>query len=183
MEHDQKITADSQFLSLCGITASTEPTSRIWHYTHDLERFVSVTSRIQDYAMAFTPTGDVQALTARARVDAILIMSLALAKRKRLNSAAATPQQRRDAENRLETLFWGNEQVVSLRRPSLSLNSCGIRHAVLDDVLWYGDPGELEASLVVVRTEELRGDADAGMGDVRYLAVLAAIGISSLFHC
>lgn len=182
MVHHQNITADSQFLSLCGITADNEPTSRIWHYTHDPERFVSVTSRIQDYATAFTPTGDVRALTARARVDAILIMSLALAKRKRLNSAAATPQQRRDAENRLETLFWGNEQVVSLRGLSLSSNSCGIRHAVLDDVLWYGDPGELEASLVVVRTEELR--ADAGMGDVRYLAVLAAIGISRRhLHC
>lgn len=179
MEHAENITADSQFLEFCGITASTELTSRIWHYTHDPERFLCVTTRLQDYATAFTPTGDVRALAVRARVDAILTTSLAFAKGKRLDSAEAVPQQHADAKHRLETLFWGNTQVISLR--GLSLTACGIRQAVLDDVLWYGDLAELEASLIVVRTEELRGDA--GMGDVQYLAVLAAIGTPSHPYC
>ncbi|KAL2838190.1 hypothetical protein BJY01DRAFT_251092 [Aspergillus pseudoustus] len=174
MEHnDQIIAVNSEFLELCGITASTEPRSRIWHYTHEPERFASVTSRVQDYATAFMLSEDVRALAPRARVDAILIMSLALAKRKWLTSAeGGIPQPPRgDAENRLGTLFSAHGQAISLR--GLSLNPCDIRYAVMDDVLWYGEPGNPKANLVVVRTEELR--VDSGMAEVQYLAVLAAI--------
>ncbi|KAL2833002.1 hypothetical protein BDW59DRAFT_157144 [Aspergillus cavernicola] len=173
MEHDLGINVDSQFLQFCGITASSEPSSSssIWHTDrtddHAHEQFASVDSLLQDYAQAFTPTGDPDALLTRARVDAILMMSLAIAKKKKLLNSS--DDARSDAEQRLQTLFWGHEQVISLPVPFL--NPSNIRNSALDYVLWYGNPRELETNLIVVRIDESLDGTDGE----QYLPTLAAM--------
>jgi hypothetical protein len=144
------LNVDSSFLEVCGITTSNAPIRSIWRYTHEPERFAFTASLLQEYATGFTLTGDVSDLPARVRINAILVMSLAFAKKKVLNRANV--RQFSAAEDRPRTFFWGHDQGISLGEPFWS--SCGIRKAAIHYVLWYGDPGELETNLVVIRVDE-----------------------------
>ncbi|KAL2848178.1 hypothetical protein BJY01DRAFT_246503 [Aspergillus pseudoustus] len=188
MEHNAGINVNSQFLELCGITASADSSgsssSSIWHSNQTgsgdddkdaRERFASVNSLLRDYVTVFSPTDEVAGLPPRARIDAILIMSLGLAKQKLLRSLSAATQAvaSDDAEERLETLFWGHDQVISVPVPLV--NPCNIRISVLDYVLWYGDTGGLETNLIVLRMDEALGGMVEEEGQEYYFAALAAI--------
>ncbi|KAJ0421222.1 hypothetical protein BJY00DRAFT_312403 [Aspergillus carlsbadensis] len=163
---------DGRFLEVCGITRSNDPTSRTWPYTHEPQRLAFTTSLLQEYATGFTPTGDVADLPVQVRINAILIMSLAFAKKKVLNRANA--QQVSAAEDRLRTLFWGHEQAISLPEPAFS--GCEIRRAAIHYVLWYGDPGELETNLVAIRVDQ---PLDVTGDEISCLSGLAA---TSMVH-
>ncbi|KAL4778346.1 hypothetical protein BJX76DRAFT_352681 [Aspergillus varians] len=175
MEYNAGINVNSQFLELCGITASAESSSSsIWHtdQTSDdaRERFASVDSLLRDYVTAFSPTDDVAGLLPRSRVNAILITSLGIAKQKLLKGWAA--QVKPDAKRQLKTLFWGHDQFISV--PVSFLNPCRIRTSALDYVLWYGNTGELETNLVVLRVDEA---LDGVVEEQYYFAALAAISM------
>ncbi|KAL2868342.1 uncharacterized protein BJX67DRAFT_54710 [Aspergillus lucknowensis] len=170
MDCNTSMRANSPFLRLCGIRASSESNSNIWHTSqtsNNAHEQFSVTSLLQDYAMGFTSTGNVANLPSRIRVDAILIMSLGIAKQKLINSLDA--RARSDAEERLGTLFWGHDQVFSV--PLSFVNSCIRRSSALDYVLWYGDTRELQANLVVIRVDE---ELDRVVEGQYFLATLAA---------
>jgi hypothetical protein len=164
---------NSQFLELCGITARTEASSSssIWdtNPTSDdtRQRFASVDSLLKDYARGFTLTDNVADLPSRIRVDAILIMSLGIAKEKLLESLAG--QARCETEKRLETLFWSPDQFISV--PELLLSPSGIQYPALDYVLWFGDTRKLQTNLVVLRVDE---SLDQVVEEQYCLAALAA---------
>jgi hypothetical protein len=149
----------SQLLELCGITARTEASSSssicdINPTSDDTrQRFASVNSLLKDYAKGFTLTDNVADLPSRIRVDAILIISLGIAKERLLESLAG--QARCEKEKRLETLFWSPDQFISV--PESLLSPCGIQYAALDYVLWFGDTRELQTNLVVLRVDEPLG--------------------------
>ncbi|CEN61105.1 hypothetical protein ASPCAL07770 [Aspergillus calidoustus] len=163
----------SQLLELCGITARTEASSSssIWDInpTSDdtRQRFASVNSLLKDYARGFTLTDNVADLPSRIRVDAILIMSLGIAKEKFLESLAG--HARCETEKRLETLFWSPDQFISVPEPLLSPS--GIQYPALDYVLWFGDTRKLQTNLVVLRVDE---SLDQVVEEQYCLAALAA---------
>ncbi|KAL3458208.1 hypothetical protein BJX64DRAFT_267012 [Aspergillus heterothallicus] len=150
MENVSTINVNRLFLEICGLTLNDDSTSSIWHYTHDPERFAFTNSSLQEYVAGFTNTSDVADLCARARIDAVLVMSLAFAKRKLLNSLGT--QQSTAARHRLRTLFWSHEQIIELS--SLSPNPWDIETAAIDYVLWCEDPRALATNLVVLRLDE-----------------------------
>ncbi|KAL3475728.1 hypothetical protein BJX99DRAFT_259165 [Aspergillus californicus] len=154
MDSHASINVNSQFLELCGITASSDSnTSSVWdtdQASDARERFASVDSLLQNYVAVFTSTDNVADLPCRVRVDVILVMSLGIAKQKLLGSLDA--QTRSNAEQQLETLFWGHDQFISV--PVSFLNPCDIRSSAIDYVLWYGDTRELQTNLVVLRVDE-----------------------------
>ncbi|KAL3486768.1 hypothetical protein BJX62DRAFT_241642 [Aspergillus germanicus] len=156
MDSNASMEVKSQLLELCGITESSQASSsRIWG-THETsnntrEQFASVDSLLKDYVRGFTTTDNIADLPSRMRVDAVLIMSLGLAKEKVVRGLAG--QARRDAEEQLETLFWSANQLITMSEESI-LSPCGIRSAVLDYVLWFGDTRQLQTNLVVLRVEE-----------------------------
>lgn len=172
MEHNGGINVSSQFLEKCGIAASTEPSSSVWNTDQASfdaqERFASVDSLLQNYIAGFSATGDILGLHPRARIDAILVMSLGIAKQKLLKSC--DEEAKSDVKRRLETLFWGHNQFISVPVPYS--NSCEIRSSALDYVLWYGDRAELETNLVVFRVDEAMDDV---VEEQYCLSALAAI--------
>ncbi|KAL3451565.1 hypothetical protein BJX65DRAFT_268113 [Aspergillus insuetus] len=145
----------SQLLELCGITPASEAsTSSIWdtkQTSDDMRsRFASIDSLLEIYVRGFTSTDSIADLPSRVRVDAILIMSLGIAKEKLVNSVGE--EARTDMEERLERLFWSPNQFITVSEPSLS--PCDIQYLALDYVLWFGDTRELQTNLVVLRAEE-----------------------------
>jgi hypothetical protein len=167
MENVSTINMDRLFLELCGLTLNDDPASSIWHYTHDPELLAFTNSLLQNYLAGFTNTGDVADLSARARINAFLVMSLAFAKRKILSSLDTL--QSTAARHRLGTLFWSQEQIIELS--SLSLNPCDIGTAAIDYILWCEDPRELATNLVVLRVDESLDSLD---WRGRYLSALVA---------
>ncbi|KAL2850534.1 hypothetical protein BJX68DRAFT_266737 [Aspergillus pseudodeflectus] len=165
------LNVESLFLEVCGITRSNDPIRSIWRYTHEPERFAFTASLLQEYATGFTLTGEVSDLPARVRINAILVMSLAFAKTKVLGRANA--RQFSAAEDRLRTLFWGHDQGISLWEAFLS--KCEIRQAAIHYVLWYGDPGELETNLVVIRVDEPLHVAGDNVDCLRGLAAASMV--------
>ncbi|KAL2847359.1 hypothetical protein BJX68DRAFT_268226 [Aspergillus pseudodeflectus] len=169
----------SELLELCGITASSQASSSsrsIWdiNSTSDdtRQRFASVNFLLRDYASGFTSTDNVADLASRIRVDAILIMSLGIAKEKLLESLAG--QARCVTEKRLETLFWSPDQFISV--PESLLSHCGIQYAALDYVLWFGDTRELQTNLVVLRVDEPLGEV------VEEQYCFAALATAAMIH-
>jgi hypothetical protein len=146
----------SKVLELCGITDSTEASSSstIWdtnQTSNDTrEQFASVYSLLEDYVRGITSADNIDDLPCQMRVDTILILSLDLAKEKVVQSLGE--QARRDVEKRLETLFWGDDQFITVPEPVLG--PCGTQTAALDHVLWFGDTRELQTNLIVLRAEE-----------------------------
>lgn len=173
MEHNAGINVSSQFLETCGITASPESSSSsVWQTEQTSadahERLASVYSLLQNYITSFSSTDDILGLHPRARIDAILVMSLGIAKQRLLKTCDA--QAKSDVKRQLATLFWGHNQFISV--PASFSNPCDIRTSALDYVLWYGNTAELETNLVVLRVDEVMDDAV----EKRYcLAALAAI--------
>ncbi|BCS23407.1 uncharacterized protein APUU_31632A [Aspergillus puulaauensis] len=175
MEQNGITNVSSQFLETCGITASPESSSNsVWQTDHTSadaqERFASVDSILQSYITGFSSTDDIIGLPPRARVDAILVMSLGIAKQKLLKTCDA--QAKPDVKRQLATLFWGHSQFISV--PESFSNPCGIRSSALDYVLWYGEAADLETNLVVLRVDEAMGSA---VEERYYSAALAAISM------
>lgn len=172
MEHNAGINVSSQFLEKCGIAASTEPSSSVWNTDQASvdaqERFASVDSLLQNYIAGFSATGDILGLHPRARIDAILVMSLGIAKQKLLKTCDA--QAESDARRQLATLFWAENQFISV--PVAFSNPCSIGTSALDYVLWYGDTAGLQTNFVVLRVDEAMDDA---VEERYFLATLAAI--------
>lgn len=173
MEHNASTNISSQFLETCGITASPKSnSSSVWQTDHTStdaqERFASVDSLLQNYITGFSSTDDIIGLHPRARVDAILVMSLGIAKQKLLKTCNA--QAKPDVKRQLATVFWGHSQFISV--PESFSNPCGIRSSALDYVLWYGDAADLETNLVVLRVDEAMNTA---VEERYYSAALAAI--------
>lgn len=173
MQHNASTNVSSQFLETCGITASPESSSNsVWQTDQTSadaqEWFAYVDSILQNYITGFSSTDDIIGLHPRARVDAILVMSLGIAKQKLLKTCDA--QAKPDVKRQLATLFWGHSQFISV--PESSSNPRGIRSSALDYVLWYGDAAGLEANLVVLRVDEAM---DSAVEERYYSAALAAI--------
>jgi hypothetical protein len=169
---------NSQLLELCSITVGGEAsTSSIWdteQTSDDMHsRFASIDSLLEIYVRGFTYTYSIADLPSRVRVDAILIMSLSIAKEKTVNSAGE--EARTDVEERLERLFWSPNQFITVWESSLS--PCDIQYSALDYVLWFGDTRELQTNLVVLRAEKPLDE----MVEKQYCsAALAATGQSPL---
>ncbi|KAL3457305.1 hypothetical protein BJX64DRAFT_295970 [Aspergillus heterothallicus] len=171
--------ANTQFLELCGIRQSRKLASKRAIWNNDLasedtcERLACTNSKLEDYIMAFTSSGEVADLAVRIRVNAILLMALGVAKQKLVSSLDM--KDRPDVERRLGTLFWGLDQVVSV--PVSFVNPCDIRSSVFDYVLWYSDTRELKTNLVVIRVDE---PMDELLEEQYCLAVMA--GTAMIHH-
>ncbi|KAJ0416358.1 hypothetical protein BJY00DRAFT_304238 [Aspergillus carlsbadensis] len=155
MDSNASVDVKRQLLELCGITASSETSSsNIWDTEHTSadtrERFASIDSLLRIYAGGFTSTDSITDLPSRILVDAILIMSLGVAKEKLVNSVGE--EARMDAEKRLEELFWSPNQLINVSESSL--DACDIKPLAPDYVLWFGDTRKLQANLIVLRAAQ-----------------------------
>ncbi|KAI9372524.1 hypothetical protein BJX61DRAFT_542613 [Aspergillus egyptiacus] len=157
MGNRQSTEVDRSFLAFCGIRESGDRRGKIWHT--DLKDEAPELSVLEDYSLALGPT-DTDAhvsVPTRPRVDAILHLLLARSKKKVLDSSNA---------EKLNTLFWGYEQVITLPETECKGN---VRDCALDYVLWYGDKLKLQTNLIVIRAQEPIQSARSE----QYLPVLA----------
>lgn len=164
---------DSSFLDFCEIkTSSSCQSKKIWHLASSdnaSEPSAYFDALLDDCHLALTPTtlGDADPhspVHTRPRVDAILHLLLAQAKRKVLGDL--DPES--EAAGTLGTLFWGYEQSITV--PGSWSDGNNVRECAVDYVLWYGDQTELKTNLVVLRAEKPIENC------AEYLPTLAAIG-------
>lgn len=160
---------DSSFLDFCQIkTDSSCHSKKIWHLASSGASTPSAhfDTLLDDYHLALTPTWDTDPhspVHTRPRVDAILHLLLAKAKRKALGDLVPA-----EAADDLSALFWGYEQSITV--PGSWSDGSNIKNCVVDYVLWYGDQKELKTNLVVLRAEKPIENC------AEYLPTLASIG-------
>lgn len=167
MHSFQEVEIDGRFLEFCGIKPSDDPQHKPWQLTSQEDKSdppAWLESLLIDcnIALSCVDNGAGYLAPSRPRVDAILHYSLARAKKKALTRAGVEP----GAPRKLDTLFWGYEQVIDLSRDCQgSIDKCA-----LDYVLWHGDQPDLETNLVVING-----------GARQYFSMIAALCECSIY--
>ncbi|KAL2851632.1 hypothetical protein BJY01DRAFT_244965 [Aspergillus pseudoustus] len=125
---------------------------------------------LEDYRLAFMPANTIDAgqntIVPALRVEAILHVLLATIKLK----LQGRHEVRSEISEKLRTLSWGYDQVISLEDTSEAQGN--VLYSTLDYVLWYCGPLELATNCVVLRAEEPIASENQS-----YLPIVAAMSM------
>jgi hypothetical protein len=167
-----EIEFERPLLAFCRIIRRRKRNNKIWHTTTDnlLALPAHFDLLLADYSLALTPTNAANAndvVSSRPRIDAILHLLLAHAKRRLLDSSAAETRTTR----KLERLYWDYEQMIDLSDTPRARRRGSTSICAIDYALWYGGPRDFETNFVVIRARKMIVDG----GSRQFLPILAAM--------
>ncbi|KAJ0421234.1 hypothetical protein BJY00DRAFT_312147 [Aspergillus carlsbadensis] len=168
---DLQIEIEHPLLSFCKIRRRCKPNSKIWHAS-PVALPAHFDILLADYSLALSPTNVAtvnNSVPARSRIDAILHLLLAHAKKRLLDSSAEDT----NTTSKLDTLYWDYEQFVSPSRTLGAQRREKIPICALDYALWYGDARDFETNFVVVRARKMIVDG----GGRQFLPILTAMSL------